>query len=95
MTPTTITSHTKIQVGLAVALVTAAGGLFFQIYSVGQSLRHELADLGDKVETRYISKELFSAEMAAMRRESDLNVRTLADKLTELRSEVSAIKSSR
>lgn len=91
----TLTPQTKIQVGLAVTLVGAAAALYLQVDSVGDALRHDVSDLSDRVEARYISKELFSAEMASMRRESEMNVRTLGEKLTELKADVSALKAAR
>lgn len=91
---TTLTPHTKIQVGLAVTLVASAGALYLQVYNLGGALRNEIGGLADRVEGRYISKELFQAEMGSLRRETDQNVARLSEKLTELKNDLAAIKAN-
>lgn len=87
-----ISSQTKIQVGLAVTLVAAATGLYALVYTTSDSLKQEVSGLAAKVEERYISKELFSAQFEALKRETDLQLRSLGDKLTEVRAEVAALR---
>ena len=77
----TITSQTKIQVGLAITLVAAAGGLYLQVYI-----------LSERVQEKFISKELFSAEIGSLRREFELNSRLFDQRLTELKQAVAAIQ---
>ena len=88
----TLSSQTKIQVGLAITLVCAALGLYALVYNTGEDMKAGLGVLSDKVEERYISKELFSAQFEAAKRETDLNLRMLNDKLSELKSEVAALR---
>jgi hypothetical protein len=88
----TISPQTKIQVGLAITLVCAALGLYALVYTTGESVRMEMKGLSKTVEERYISKELFTSEFSAMKRETDIQLRILSDKVTDLKSEVSALR---
>jgi hypothetical protein len=93
MADTTLTPQTKIQVGLAVTLVASAVGLYALVYNTGDALKREVKELSGTVAERYISKELFVSEFSAMKRETELQLRTLSDRLSDLRAEVAALKS--
>jgi hypothetical protein len=88
----TLTPQTKIQVGLAVTLVCSAVGLYALVWNTGEGMKAGLDVLSGKVEERYISKELFNAQFEALKRETDLNLRTLNEKLSEVKSEVAALR---
>lgn len=83
--------QSKIQVTLAIALVTAAIALY-----------KEMGALGDKIEARYISKELFQAEIGSLRRERAIEFKAFGekldaygDKLSEVKADVSSLRSGR
>lgn len=93
MTTGTLSSQTKIQVGLAITLICAAGGLYAMVYTMNDALRAELTRLGEKIETRYISRELFDAKFDALAAQNDAKAATLSKELSELKSEVRAFHS--
>jgi len=69
MTPPTITSNSKIQIGVALAIF---GGL---LTIVGMVYR---------MSSDFVTKELFQAELGAMRRESFLQFDSLNRRISDL-----------
>jgi hypothetical protein len=89
---TTITGSSKIQLTLAVSLLLAAIGLYPAVYAAGGGVKEQMVALAEKVEERYISKELFNARFESMQRESDVNLRAMRDSISELKAEVAALR---
>lgn len=82
-----LSDSSPVRLGLAIVVLAGVVALYNKIDGLDDGIRQEMA-------SNYVSRDLFRAEMDAMRRENSIRADILSDQISELKATVSAARAA-